>query len=84
MNIHNVIDILLVFSTIYYNCHTLLSDSNLATTYYPRIITVSVFYLELYGWMTCDFASFLTVFQSYQDDIRMTMKGCVQWNSVYG
>ena len=48
MNIHNVIDILLVFSTIYYNCHTLLSDSNLATTYYPRIITVSAFYLELY------------------------------------
>ena len=101
MNIHNVIDILLVFSSIYYNCHTLLSDSNLATTYYPRIITVSAFYLELYlyslqmmlyrvtvhkmdGWMTCDFASFLTVFQSYQDDIRMTMKGCVQWNSVYG
>ena len=36
------------------------------------------------GWMTCDFTSFLTVFQSYQDDVWMIMKGCVQWNSVYG
>ena len=36
------------------------------------------------GWMTCGFTSFLTVFQSYQDDVRMIMKGCVQWNSVYG
>ena len=24
----------------------------------------------------------LTVFQSYQDDVWMLMKGCVQWNSV--
>ena len=31
------------------------------------------------GWMSCDFTSFLTVFQSYQDDVRMIMKGCVQW-----
>ena len=36
------------------------------------------------GWMTCDFTSCLTVFQSYQDDVWMIMKGCVQWNSVYG
>ena len=34
--------------------------------------------------MTCDFTSFLTVFQSYQDDVRMIMKGCVPWNSIYG
>ena len=39
---------------------------------------------EMDGWMTCDFTFFLTVFQSYQDDVRMIMKGCVQWNSVYG
>ena len=25
-----------------------------------------------------------TVFQSYQDNERMIMKGCVQWNRVYG
>ena len=31
------------------------------------------------GWMTCDFTPFLTVFQSYQDDVWMIMKGCVQW-----
>ena len=30
--------------------------------------------------MTCDF---LTVFQSYQDDGRVIMKGCVQSNPVY-
>ena len=33
--------------------------------------------------MTCDFTSFLTVFQSYQDDGQMIMKGCVQWSPVY-
>ena len=27
------------------------------------------------GWMTCDFTSFLTVFQSYQDNVWMIMKG---------
>ena len=36
------------------------------------------------GWMTYDFTSFLTVFQSYQDDVWIIMKGYVQWNSVYG
>ena len=35
------------------------------------------------GWMTCEFTSFSTVFQSYQDDEWMIMKGCVQWNPVY-
>ena len=37
-----------------------------------------------HGWMICDFMSFSTVFQSYQDDGRMIMKGCVQWDPVYG
>ena len=36
------------------------------------------------GWMTCDFTSFLTVFPSYQFAVPMIMKGCAQWNSVYG
>ena len=31
-----------------------------------------------------DFASFSTVFQSYQENGRLIMKGCVQWNSGYG
>ena len=34
------------------------------------------------GWMNCHFKSFSTVFQSYQDDGRMIMKGCVQWNRL--
>ena len=33
--------------------------------------------------MTCDVTSFPAVFQSYQDDRRVIMKGCVQWNPVY-
>ena len=33
--------------------------------------------------MTCDFTSFPTVYQSYQDNGKMIMKGCVQWNHVY-
>ena len=36
------------------------------------------------GRISCDFTSLSTVFQSYQDDGRMIMKGCVQWNPVYG
>ena len=27
--------------------------------------------------------SFLTVFQTYQEAVRVIMRGCVQWNSVY-
>ena len=36
--------------------------------------------IKALGWMTRDFTSFSTIFQSYQDDERMIMKGCVQWN----
>ena len=36
------------------------------------------------GQMICDFMSFSTVFQSYQDNERLIMKGCVQWNPIYG
>ena len=32
--------------------------------------------------MACDFTSFSSVFQSYQDDGLRIMKGCVQWNPV--
>ena len=38
---------------------------------------------QIDGWMVCNFTSFLTVFQSYQDDRWMIMKGYVQWNPVY-
>ena len=35
------------------------------------------------GWMTYNFKLFLTVLQSYRDDVWMIMEGCVQWNRVY-
>ena len=34
------------------------------------------------GWMTCDFLSFLIVFQSYQDDGMVTGKLCAM-KSIY-
>ena len=37
---------------------------------------------DIDGWLTCDFTSFLTVFKSYQDNIWMITKGCVQWNTI--
>ena len=35
------------------------------------------------GWMFCDFTFFSKVFQSYQDDVKLIMKGCVRWDPVY-
>ena len=32
------------------------------------------------GWMTCDFTSFSTVFQSHEDDGWVITKESVQWN----
>ena len=34
--------------------------------------------------MTCHLTSVLTVFQEYQDDVRVIVKGFVQWSPVYG
>ena len=31
-----------------------------------------------------DLKSFSTVFQSYQDEEGLILKGCMQWNPVYG
>ena len=47
---------------------------------YTEVICFSAFFD---GWMTCNFTSFSTVFQSYQEDGRLIMKNCVQWSSVY-
>ena len=33
--------------------------------------------MKMDGWITCDFTSFSTVFQSYQDDKTLIMKSCV-------
>ena len=35
------------------------------------------------GWITCDLG-LSKVFQLYKDDGRIIMKGCVQWNPLYG
>ena len=36
--------------------------------------------IERDGWLTCNFMSFSIVFQSYQDDGQVIMRGSVQWN----
>ena len=52
---------------------------------YVLVLTLTFTYpLKIGGWMTCDFTSFSTVFQSYLADERFIMKGCVQLNPVYG
>ena len=36
------------------------------------------------GWIVdLNFMSFSSVFESYQDDGQLIMKGCMQWNPVY-
>ena len=40
-------------------------------------------YSKMNEWMTCDFISFSSVFQSYQNNGRSIIKCCVQWNPVY-
>ena len=39
-------------------------------------------FFKMDGWMTGKFTSFSTVFQSYQDNEQLIMKGCVQWNPI--
>ena len=36
------------------------------------------------GWMTCDFTSSSTLYQSHQDSGQMIMKGSVHRNPVFG
>ena len=49
----------------------------------PVHATIQMKLKKMNGWSTCDFTPFLIVFQSYQDDVWMIMKGCAQWNSIY-
>ena len=49
---------------------SLISDTNFRRT--CGFVTI-----QLDGWMTWDFTSFSTVFQSYQNDDRSIMKCCV-------
>ena len=38
----------------------------------------------MFGWMSdFRFTSFFTVFQSFQNDGWVIMKGCIQWNPLY-
>ena len=59
------------------------SDNTLILTCF-LFTSVSLQYsiIKMEGWMTCDFTSCSTVFQSYQDYGRLIMKGSMQWNSV--
>ena len=48
----------------------------------PKEQTLTPLLIDVWmdGWMICEFTSFSTVFQSYQDDGQTIMKSCVQWN----
>ena len=54
-----------------------------ATPYFPSFVQ-TIFYFKINSMMTYDFTSFSTVFQSYQDDGRLIMKGCVLWSFFCG
>ena len=43
-----------------------------------QVLLIAVIGMD--GLITCCFTTFSTVFQSYQDDECVIMKGCVQWN----
>ena len=49
-------------------------------SHYYKQIEQRGLHRKMDGWITCDFTSFSTVFQIYQDDGRLIIKGCVQWN----
>ena len=54
----------------------------------PLFLFLFFFLSCLHGWsnrwMIRNFTSFSTVFQSYQDNEKLIMKSCVQWNRIYG
>ena len=58
------------------------------SVYILNILTGQYIYFRLVAyhveWMTCEFSSIFTVFQLYQDNVRVIIKGCVQWKPVYG
>ena len=70
---------------LYLNCKTTLKE-DIIIKYICVIVRLQMKIHRhcMYEWMTCDFTSFSTVFQLYQDNDRMIMTGCVQWNLVYG
>ena len=43
----------------------------------------NMLYIRIKELMTCNFTSFSTVFQIYQDGGMVIMKSCVQWSPVY-
>ena len=51
--------------------------------YYLQALGKTCHCHEIGDWVNCDFMSFSAVFQSYQDDVMVIMKGCMQWNPVY-
>ena len=47
---------------------------------YEAIINIMIDKLQLVGWMNGDFTFFSRVFQSYQDDDGVILKGCVLYD----
>ena len=48
---------------------------NLASLFTLCVLLLELQYCRMTGWMICDLTSFSTVFQSYQNDGRLIMKG---------
>ena len=59
-------------------------DHTQSSFYFYLLVCMNVQDGWMDGWMTCNFTSFTVLLQSYQDDERLIMKGCVQWYPVYG
>ena len=54
---------------LYLKLHLISKGTGISWTHFPFSLSL------MDGWMTCYFKPFSTVFQSYQDDGRMLMKG---------
>ena len=57
---------------------TLLPEQMVVATCTIKILNIGTYRHKMDGGLTCDFTSFPTVFQSYQDDGQMIMEGCVR------
>ena len=77
---------LFIFLFIFFIYFTFLFLFIYSFIYLPIFITFLVYLINdkpsIDRWMTCNFTSFSIVFQAYQDDGWVIMKGCVRWRLI--